>query len=647
MDPASTERVSSETRPETWSFAWSWLLGFALIVYLGLSGGGFDLLVTGQVGIAIWWVLLLGFAVGALPRRRPGPAALGILALLAAFVAWTALSLAWSESFEKTAIDLARMATVLGVFALAIVSRDRGGSTHMVNALAAGIFVISAVALLSWLHPSWFPDAAETGRFLETGKERLSYPLDYWNGLAALIGIGLPLMLVVGCRAGSIAVRALAAAATPVMMLALLFTLSRGGIGATLIGIALFLLLTNDRVTQFVTMLVTGIGGGILVVIGLESHDLAHGMQTSTAHAQGNRLLWITIGVCIVVGLVQAGLSRAARNRERPARSVLSRRDSIYALGTAVLIVIVALFAINAPSKLSNAWDDFKQPSNHSEQGTGRLTAVGGENRYQFWSSAAREFESKPLTGTGSGTFQLWWTRDGEFAAPIVDTHNLYMQTLGELGIVGLVLLVGFLGFVLVAGTLRAFRGEAEERTRLAAAVAGLAVFVLTAAVDWMWQVPVLPVTALLLASGLVMARNASTDKPRLPIGVRIGAAALAVVVVVAIAIPLASTTLVRQSEAEARSGDLSPALNSARSARNVQPDAASPRLQEALVLEIEGDYPAAEEAARAATDREQTNWRNWLVLSRIAAERGHVETAVSAYEEARSLNPHATIFQR
>jgi cytochrome c-type biogenesis protein CcmH/NrfG len=70
-------------------------------------------------------------------------------------------------------------------------------------------------------------------------------------------------------------------------------------------------------------------------------------------------------------------------------------------------------------------------------------------------------------------------------------------------------------------------------------------------------------------------------------------------------------------------------------------------RLQQALLLEIQGDYAAAEAAARAATDREETNFRNWLVLSRIAAERGHAQTAVSAYEEARSLNPHAAIFQR
>ena len=36
-----------------------------------------------------------------------------------------------------------------------------------------------------------------------------------------------------------------------------------------------------------------------------------------------------------------------------------------------------------------------------------------------------------------------------------------------------------------------------------------------------------------------------------------------------------------------------------------------------------QGNLPAATAAARAATQREPTNWRTWLVLSRVEAERG------------------------
>ena len=59
-----------------WSAVATWVLGFGLVVYLGLEGGGYDPLVHDQVGIAVWWILLAGVVVGALPRRPPDRACL-------------------------------------------------------------------------------------------------------------------------------------------------------------------------------------------------------------------------------------------------------------------------------------------------------------------------------------------------------------------------------------------------------------------------------------------------------------------------------------------------------------------------------------------------------------------------------------------
>jgi len=118
-------------------------------------------------------------------------------------------------------------------------------------------------------------------------------------------------------------------------------------------------------------------------------------------------------------------------------------------------------------------------------------------------------------------------------------------------------------------------------------------------------------------------------------------------IAIVAIAIPLASTGLQRESEAAARAGDLEAALRAARSAQNAEPWAAGPRLQQALVLESEGDLTAALAAAHGAAERESTNWRNFLVLSRIEAERGEAFAAVQDYRRARSLNPHSELFER
>ena len=631
-----------------WGSIATWVLAFVLIVYLGTKGGGFDPLVSDQVGIAVWWLLLFAVLVGAVPRQQLGALAWAALALLGGFVAWTALSLTWTESLEATWTELARVAGYLGIFALTVLARGPQGARRMVGAVGAAIAVVALVALLSRLHPAWF-GANEVAEFLKSGRERLSYPLNYWNALAAMIAIGMPLLLAVAVSARHVAWRALAAAAMPALMLTTLFTLSRGGIAAIFVSVAVFLALTGDRLPKLLILAVTAAGGAILCAGALSREELRHGLDTGTAHSQGNELLVWTIIVCIVVGLVVAAITTALERGKRPAWTRVSRNQSLVLLGAAVVVAIVALVAIDAPGRVSNAWDEFKQPEIPGH-GTERLSRASGESRYQFWSSAWREFESAPVGGTGSGTFQYWWTRDGDNSDVVRDAHSLYFQTLGELGFVGAALLIGFLLTLLVGGGIAAVRAGPRHGVPLAAAVGGVTAFCVTAIFDWMWQVPVLPAAMLLLGSVLVTrAVAADEERPRagFPLWARIGTATAALVVIVlAIAVPLATESLVRDSQNEAAAGDNEAALADARSAQNVEPGAAAPRLQEALVLESEGDFDAAAEAARAATERSSTNFRLWMVRSRIEAERGDAEAAVAYYRKARSLAPNSRFFE-
>jgi O-Antigen ligase len=631
-----------------WAAVATWLLCFGLVAYLGLKGGGYDPLVHDQVGIAVWWALLAGVLVGALPRRRPPALAWAALGLLAAFVVWTALSLTWTESVERTATDLARVATYLGVFGLALSLRDGSGSAaqRLVSAVGAGIALVALVALLSRLHPSWFPEAGQTGRFLED-PERLSYPLNYWNGLAGMIAIGVPLLLQLASCARSPLYRAAAAAALPALMLTIYFTLSRGGIAATVIAVCVFLGFASDRLPKLLTLLLAGTGGGLLIVAANQRDSLQHGLTNATAHHQGDTLLVIAVVVCLTVGALQAGGTLALRRLRRPRWTLPTRGQAAAAAVAALAVLLVAVLAAGAPARVSDGWGEFKEGGGPGE-GTGRLGSVAGQSRYQFWSAAAKENASEPLTGTGSGTFEYWWARNGDTTETVRDTHSLYMQTLGELGIVGLALLAAFLLAILVGGAREALLAAARGRPPLAAALAGCVAFCVTATFDWMWQIPALTVCLLLLAAGLVTgARRADSRPGALAVPARAIFVVLALAAIVAIAIPLASTSLVRQSEADAREGDLAAALQAARSAENAEPGAATPRLQQALVLESQGELAAAAAAASAATERESTNWRTWLVLSRIEAERGRAAAAVAAYREARSLNPRSQLFER
>lgn len=631
-----------------WGGIWTWLFCFGLIVYLGLKGGGYDPLVHDQVGIALWWAVLAGVVVGALPNRRLGTLALTALGLLAAFVAWTALSLTWTESVEKTFADLARVAGYLGVFALALFARDREGAGRVVAAVGAGIVLVAAIALLSRLHAAWFPAADQTAQFLTGNRERLSYPLHYWNGLAALIAIGVPLVLQVATRSRTTLWRAAAAAALPALALTAFFTLSRGGIAAGLLAVAVFVALTPDRLSIVPTLLLSGLGSLVLILAAAGRDALQDGLLNPTAESQGDSLLVIVVLVCVVVGVLQAAILLGLRDRERPAWTRVSRRNALVALGAGLLVAVVVAGAAGAPGRASDAWAEFKEKSSPGK-GTERLGSVAGQNRYQLWSAAVKENAGEPLTGTGSGTFEYWWARNADVEEIVRDTHSLYLQTLGELGVVGLALLAAFLALVLGGGCFVLLGTEPGDRSALAAALGGCVAFCVTATFDWMWQLPVLPVALLMLAAAVLSAARATAPATRsgLPVPLRIATAVVAVAAVVAIAIPLASTSLVRSSEAEAREGDLSAALEDARTAQNVQPAAASPRLQQALVLEARGEFAAAAEAARAATEREPTNWRTWLVRSRIEAESGEAAAAVRDYRKARSLNPLSPIFDR
>jgi tetratricopeptide (TPR) repeat protein len=57
------------------------------------------------------------------------------------------------------------------------------------------------------------------------------------------------------------------------------------------------------------------------------------------------------------------------------------------------------------------------------------------------------------------------------------------------------------------------------------------------------------------------------------------------------------------------------------------------------------GEFDEAAAAASEATEKESTNWRTWLILSRIEAERGRAKASLDAYRSAQQLNPRSFVF--
>jgi len=637
--------------------AWIWALSAGLVLYLGTNGGGYDLVVRNDVGVVIWWVVLVGAACAVLPAARISRVGWAAVALLGGFLVWSAIASTWSLSSERSLEEVSRVACYLGVLVLALTTYGdrRRAVGHALGAVASAVVLIMVLALLSRLRPGTFGGAETTAAFLPGAHGRLSWPLNYWNALGAMVALGIPLLAGIAGSAKRLAAQAAAAAAIPLTALCGYLTFSRGGAIAAAVGVVAFLALAHERMGKLATLLLSGAGSAVLIAGAVHRHAIEQGSTGSVARHQGATLLVAVVLVCAGVAVAQVGIGLATRHGTLPRLLRLSPRHARALLAAAVLAAIVAALALGAPHRLSHAWQQFKRPTaaNLHREAIGRYGALSGNGRYTYWRTAVHAMPGHWVGGNGPGTFQLLWLPRAPFWSYVQNAHSLYIETLAEEGIVGLVLLAGFLILLIGAPIRRAVRSRYEDRTQAAAVAAAIAAFLVSAAFDWVWQVPVLPVAVLLLAAGVLApgasraptTRGAARAGPRRMWALRAGMIVSAAACLVAIGVPLAATNALRRSQTEVSARDTTAALADARSAMRLEPGAAAPALQAALVLELRRDIPAAVADARAATADEPQNWQTWLVRSRLEAEAGHPALAVDAYRRARALNPQSPIF--
>jgi Flp pilus assembly protein TadD len=163
----------------------------------------------------------------------------------------------------------------------------------------------------------------------------------------------------------------------------------------------------------------------------------------------------------------------------------------------------------------------------------------------------------------------------------------------------------------------------------------------------------VIPVAFLLIAAALLIGREDRDPSPQderptralLPRWARGLAAAVAVLGVVFLLTSAIGQIFIKQSQADARAGDLDGALSAAEHAESVQPYAATPHLQKALILELQGNYEAALSEVALAVTEDFRNWEPRYILSRLYRRTGDIEAAKFTYIDARSLNGDSPIF--
>jgi len=187
----------------------------------------------------------------------------------------------------------------------------------------------------------------------------------------------------------------------------------------------------------------------------------------------------------------------------------------------------------------------------------------------------------------------------------VLDAHSLYIEQLGELGVVG-----GALLFVSIASILIALgrRARGPDREVWAALLAGGLVWAVHAGVDWDWEMPA--VTAWLFAAGgLALAsplghRNAETS-PRVRYAVALGCLLLTVSPA---AIWRSQTQVIKSVEAFER-GDCLTAQRAALASNAALPSRWDPFEVISYCEAGAGRFPLALSAIHAARDRDPRNW--------------------------------------
>jgi O-antigen ligase len=333
--------------------------------------------------------------------------------------------------------------------------------------------------------------------------------------------------------------------------------------------------------------------------------------------------------VLAVVAAITAAVVGLLERRVTVPRAV--RQGFAIALVALIVAAIAGVWATHgSPVKLAReGWTAFNSAPKGGDTGDvgSRLLSLSSNNRTQQWHVSIRTFRDSPLLGHGGGTFSIDWARYRPSELATDQPHSLYLGVLGELGAMGLVLIVS-LALLPFVGAYRA-RGLGLVPPLFGAYVA----WAVHASVDWDWALTGVTLPALLL--GLAISQAGSGTRVRAEGAQRLGVAAV-MIVAAAIAVPsLIADTKLRQGDDNTytRPGQ---ALRDADVAARFAPWSSEPDRLRGRVFVAAHRKRDAREALRSATSKDPDRWALWKTLADVTsgAERAH------ALARERELNP-------
>jgi hypothetical protein len=614
-----------------------------LIGALALTGGGSAVDDRHLAGLAVWLLVAGLLVLGAAGRASLGRTFYWGTGLLLALALVSGFSSLWSGSVELSVTEADRVLVYLGVLLAAfLIAQTDQRRQRFAEGIVFALIAVALMGLATRLLPHVFPVAEGLG-----SGPRLRYPLGYWNANGVACGIAAALIPWLSRRSLTPALRWIAVACLPAVLLTLYFTYSRGGVLALLVAGACLVALSHDRLWMIGTLAV-GVIGALPAVLAVQARDsLADNLDNAAAVDQGVVVVLILLaGTALTVALFAGMRTLARRQGPLTGRAVEMSRDPRTLRIAAIAAAVFALAALATVG--GRAWDQFSSSDiefpNQPQQHFGDLSGAG---RHDFYRVAIDAFEEEPIAGNGAGTYQFSWVKLRSIETPVHNAHSLYLEAFAELGLVGGLLTLGMVGFLLWTG-FAAWRGASGRARELNAALLAAALAVAVGmAFDWFWEIAALGAVFFLAAGALLAARCVQLSRAAgngragsRGFGLAVGGLAVAWITALALIGPLLVERELNSSQAAAAEGNIGVAVEKADTARSIEPWAASPYVQLALLAELQGDYATGAERMTEAIDREEGNWLLYYLRGRIEHRGGDTAAAEADLDRARQLNP-------
>jgi hypothetical protein len=585
--------------------------------------GGYFPTSWGWATIALAW----GAALGAVLRRLClGRRELAFLGALTALGAWMALSYLWSDSGWRAVIETQRVAVYVALAAAALVLLRRATVPALLGGLLAAVTLVAGYGLATRLFP------ARLGTHDPVAVYRLAEPLGYWNALGVLAALGTLLGLALALRARTLRARALSAACVPILATTLYFTFGRGSWIALAVGLAAAVAVDTRRLRLCAGLAALVVPTAAAVALASRADALTRqGAELVDATRSGHRLALALLLLALASGGAAAAFGYAER-RWNPNRTA---RQAFAALLMGLVVLALAggwLRFGSPPGAVVGAYDAFTAPPPRVDSDlNGRLFSLSGNGRHELWRAALDSTGRAPVIGTGAGSYELTWLETRPNGLKVRDAHSLYLETLAELGAVGLAFLLFVLALPLAAAA------RARRKPLVSLALGAYVVFLVHAAADWDWEMTGVTSVALLCGVALLVStrRAAAPNRGR---RVRIALVALCLALVPVALSGLLSAGALAAGRAEAARADWAGAEGDALRATRFAPWSPEPWRAAGQARLARGDLAGASESFERALTLAPGEWNLWFDLARVL-EGPDQEAALA---RAAALNPRS-----